>query len=273
MGLSGSLTPALAAAAALLTSTRTITTRTTRSGTFRGTSKQQPLQHRQVSRHPLELGLALPIAFPQRGILFPQLHNQPLQAFVGLQHPRQDGPQFGVNTRLIDNASQDRHNDKRTPSRPSAHTPRVSCRPQSPTRFGTTYIEGTPNSSSNGSMGLADHLDAAVEQGASYAQFVIYNLPGRDCSALASNGELQPDEIDRYQSEYIDPIAEIMSDSKYAQLRIITIVEIDSLPNLITNTTDRGAAGTEPSATSTPTLTPLTMAGSAGRTTSAPPPS
>jgi cellulose 1,4-beta-cellobiosidase len=106
-------------------------------------------------------------------------------------------------------------------------------------------IEGTPNSSSNGSMGLADHLDAAVEQGAAYAQFVIYNLPGRDCSALASNGELQPDEIDRYQTEYIDPIAEIMSDAKYAKLRIITIVEIDSLPNLITNTTDRGAAGTE----------------------------
>jgi cellulose 1,4-beta-cellobiosidase len=97
-------------------------------------------------------------------------------------------------------------------------------------------IEGTPNSVSNGAMGLADHLDAALEQGADYAQFVIYNLPGRDCSALASNGELGPDELPKYKSEYIDPIAKIMGATKYRELRIITIIEVDSLPNLVTNT-------------------------------------
>ncbi|GIJ52157.1 glucanase [Virgisporangium aliadipatigenens] len=97
-------------------------------------------------------------------------------------------------------------------------------------------IEGTDDSSSNGSMGLRDHLDAAVAQGAGYAQFVIYNLPGRDCSALASNGELKPGELNRYKAEYIDPIASIMSDTKYRNLRIIAIIEIDSLPNLVTNT-------------------------------------
>ncbi|WP_203791025.1 cellulose-binding domain-containing protein, partial [Paractinoplanes rishiriensis] len=55
-------------------------------------------------------------------------------------------------------------------------------------------IEGTDNSSSNGSMGVRDHLDAALAQGAGYIQFVIYNLPGRDCAALASNGELGPND-------------------------------------------------------------------------------
>ncbi|MEV6637429.1 glycoside hydrolase family 6 protein [Actinoplanes sp. NPDC051470] len=97
-------------------------------------------------------------------------------------------------------------------------------------------IEGTDDSSSNGSMGVRDHLDEALRQGAGYIQFVIYNLPGRDCSALASNGELGVNDLPRYKSEYIDPIARIMADSKYANLRIINIVEIDSLPNLVTNT-------------------------------------
>ena len=33
---------------------------------------------------------------------------------------------------------------------------------------------------------------------------VIYDLPGRDCAAKASNGELAVGELDRYKSEYID---------------------------------------------------------------------
>jgi cellulose 1,4-beta-cellobiosidase len=96
-------------------------------------------------------------------------------------------------------------------------------------------IAGTPNSQSNGSMGLRDHLDAALAQGAAYAQFVIYDLPQRDCSALASNGELTIDELPRYKSAYIDAIAAIEADAKYRNLRIVNIVEIDSLPNTITN--------------------------------------
>jgi cellulose 1,4-beta-cellobiosidase len=100
----------------------------------------------------------------------------------------------------------------------------------------TAAIKGTSDSMSNGAMGLADHLDAALEQGADYAQFVIYNLPGRDCSALASNGELGPDDLPKYKSEYIDPIAKIMGAAKYEKLRIINVIEVDSLPNLVTNT-------------------------------------
>ncbi|TWJ26254.1 cellulose 1,4-beta-cellobiosidase [Micromonospora endolithica] len=97
-------------------------------------------------------------------------------------------------------------------------------------------INGTPDSSSNGAFGVRDHLDEALRQGAGYIQFVIYNLPGRDCSALASNGELKPDELPRYKAEYIDPIAAIQADPKYRNIRIINVIEIDSLPNLVTNT-------------------------------------
>jgi len=103
-------------------------------------------------------------------------------------------------------------------------------------------INGTTDSSSNGSMGVRAHLDAALAQGAGYIQFVIYDLPGRDCAALASNGELGPNDLPRYKSEYIDPIAAIQKDAKYASLRIINIVEIDSLPNLVTNTSGQAGA-------------------------------
>jgi cellulose 1,4-beta-cellobiosidase len=73
-------------------------------------------------------------------------------------------------------------------------------------------------------------------------QLVIYNLPGRDCSALASNGELGPTELDRYKTEYIDAIAAILARPAYANLRVVTIIEIDSLPNLITNVSPRPTA-------------------------------
>ncbi|MBB2913301.1 cellulose 1,4-beta-cellobiosidase [Streptosporangium becharense] len=96
---------------------------------------------------------------------------------------------------------------------------------------------------SSSAMGLRAHLEEALKQDAANGgkpltiQFVIYNLPNRDCSALASNGELliAQNGLNRYKNEYIDPIAEIMKDPKYSALRIVTVVEIDSLPNLITN--------------------------------------
>ncbi|WP_324787975.1 glycoside hydrolase family 6 protein [Streptomyces sp. H51] len=97
----------------------------------------------------------------------------------------------------------------------------------------------------NGGMGLRDHLDAALAQKGSneeVVQLVIYDLPGRDCSALASNGELGPTEIDKYKTQFIDPIAAILADPKYSSLRIVTTVEIDSLPNLVTNTGSRATA-------------------------------
>ncbi|MFF5091521.1 glycoside hydrolase family 6 protein [Streptomyces niveus] len=117
---------------------------------------------------------------------------------------------------------------------------RISDRPTGVWLDRTAAIEGVGSA-----MGLRDHLDAALTQkgaGELVVQLVIYNLPGRDCSALASNGELGATEIDRYKTQYIDPIAAILADQKYAGLRIVTTVEIDSLPNLVTNVTPRPTA-------------------------------
>jgi cellulose 1,4-beta-cellobiosidase len=103
---------------------------------------------------------------------------------------------------------------------------------------------------SSTSMGVQAHLDNALTQAAGQPmtiQFVIYDLPGRDCAALASNGELGPTEIGRYETDYINPIAAIMANPKYASLRIVTVIEIDSLPNLVTNVS--GATATPQCAT------------------------
>jgi cellulose 1,4-beta-cellobiosidase len=89
---------------------------------------------------------------------------------------------------------------------------------------------------------LAGHLDNAEKQAASSSlpiviTFVIYDLPDRDCAALASNGELTVanNGLATYESQYIDPIAATMGQSKYSNLRIVAIIEPDSLPNLVTN--------------------------------------
>ncbi|MDF9813667.1 cellulase/cellobiase CelA1 [Streptomyces sp. SPB162] len=85
---------------------------------------------------------------------------------------------------------------------------------------------------------LRAHLNKAVTQAAGQPltiELVIYDLPGRDCAALASNGELGATELSRYKTEYIDPIAAIIADPAYAALRVVTVIEPDSLPNLVTN--------------------------------------
>nr|AEX92714.1 putative cellulase [Neocallimastix patriciarum] len=65
--------------------------------------------------------------------------------------------------------------------------------------------------------------------------FVVYDLPGRDCHALASNGELLANDGDlaRYKSEYIDVIEGHLK--KYNTQPVVLIVEPDSLANLVTN--------------------------------------
>jgi cellulose 1,4-beta-cellobiosidase len=84
---------------------------------------------------------------------------------------------------------------------------------------------------------LAGHLDQALAQGANAIGLVIYDLPNRDGAALSSNGELlvAQDGLKRYKAEYIDAIFNTIKQAKYAKLRIIMIIEPDSLPNLITN--------------------------------------
>ena len=94
------------------------------------------------------------------------------------------------------------------------------------------------------SAGLAQHLDNALaqRQGSTplVAMFVVYDLLGRDCAALVSNGELPLSVagLDRYRTEYIDAIAGIMGRPAYQSLRIVAVIEPDSLPNLVTNLSD-----------------------------------
>ncbi|MDW5323267.1 glycoside hydrolase family 6 protein [Plantactinospora sp. KLBMP9567] len=98
-------------------------------------------------------------------------------------------------------------------------------------------IEGT-----DGAMGLRDHLDAAVAQRADLVQVTLYNLPSRDCGRPTPQGELSIDELDRYRTEFIDPIVEILAAPRYAGLRIVAFVEPNSLPNLVVNTSPRHTA-------------------------------
>jgi cellulose 1,4-beta-cellobiosidase len=66
---------------------------------------------------------------------------------------------------------------------------------------------------------------------------VIYDLPDRDCAALASNGELSISNngLSYYENAYINPIAQILSNYEHTNLRIVAVIEPDSLPNLVTN--------------------------------------
>ena len=82
---------------------------------------------------------------------------------------------------------------------------------------------------------VATHLDRALAAGDDLVLFVLRNLPGRDCSALQYDGELPIDGgLARYRAEFIDPIVAIAGDPRYAGLRIVFVVEPDSLVNLVT---------------------------------------
>ncbi len=95
----------------------------------------------------------------------------------------------------------------------------------------------------NGRLSLTQQMDNALAQSASgpvTIEVVIYDLPGRDCAALASNGEIPATTagLTTYETNYITPIANIFSQPKYvnSNLRVVTIIEPDSLPNAVTNT-------------------------------------
>ena len=65
--------------------------------------------------------------------------------------------------------------------------------------------------------------------------FAVYNLPDRDCSAIASNGELTSANggEKKYEKEFIGKIAAAFK--AHPKAKIVAIVEPDSLPNIATN--------------------------------------
>jgi cellulose 1,4-beta-cellobiosidase len=84
------------------------------------------------------------------------------------------------------------------------------------------------------------YLDDALAQQKTGAQpvvsvFVVYDLPGRDCAAESSSGELDANEAGeaRYRHDYVDVIAAAFR--AHPDQRIALIIEPDSLSNLVTN--------------------------------------
>ncbi|KAK6502717.1 hypothetical protein TWF506_003292 [Arthrobotrys conoides] len=65
--------------------------------------------------------------------------------------------------------------------------------------------------------------------------FVVYDLPDRDCAALASNGELSiaNNGVNIYKTQYIDPMVAIFK--RYPDIPIALVIEPDSVANMITN--------------------------------------
>lgn len=116
-------------------------------------------------------------------------------------------------------------------------------------------------SGGNGRLSLQQHINAALAQQAAsgtnqpiVVELVIYDLPDRDCAALASNGELSiagndtiigpngtpitltGSGLQEYQNDYIAPIANTLQTvASNPNIRFVLVVEDDSLPNLITN--------------------------------------
>lgn len=105
-------------------------------------------------------------------------------------------------------------------------------------------LHGTGNESLEGIL-----TDAASK--GDMVTFLVYDLPNRDCNALASNGEIcckynedrtcdysysgNCDEgLNEYKTEYIDVFADIISQFD-CLVDIALIIEPDSLPNLATN--------------------------------------
>jgi cellulose 1,4-beta-cellobiosidase len=89
--------------------------------------------------------------------------------------------------------------------------------------------------------GLMQQLTNAAAAGTtstpSLVEIVIYDLPGRDCAALASNGEIPATSagLTEYETQYINPIATILQQFASSPIRVVAIIEPDSLPNVVTN--------------------------------------
>lgn len=129
-----------------------------------------------------------------------------------------------------------------------------------PTAVWLDHIGAIYGGAANGNrMSLAQHITAALSQQSGsqpiVLTLVVYDLPDRDCAALASNGELSiaggdtvtgptgsPETLtgtglQEYESDFITPIFSALQPyASNSNIRFVLIIEDDSLPNLITNT-------------------------------------
>lgn len=82
---------------------------------------------------------------------------------------------------------------------------------------------------------LADAQSLQTSSGKKYlVQIVVYDLPDRDCAALASNGEfsIADDGLSKYEN-YIDQL--VTQIKQFPDVRVVAVIEPDSLANLVTN--------------------------------------
>ncbi|KAH9483957.1 Beta-glucosidase cel3A [Psilocybe cubensis] len=82
---------------------------------------------------------------------------------------------------------------------------------------------------------LADASAKAKAAGTkALVQIVVYDLPDRDCAALASNGEfsIANNGLANYEN-YIDQL--VAQIKQYPDVRVVAVIEPDSLANLVTN--------------------------------------
>tara|TARA_B110001452_G_scaffold159034_1_gene132328 strand:+ start:1210 stop:2658 length:1449 start_codon:yes stop_codon:yes gene_type:complete len=86
---------------------------------------------------------------------------------------------------------------------------------------------------------LEEALRAATEQQATTGRrvlvaIVVYDLPGRDCGASASSGEISiADGLSTYESLYLRPMEAVLR--RWPEPRKAFFLEPDSLPNLVTS--------------------------------------
>lgn len=52
---------------------------------------------------------------------------------------------------------------------------------------------------------------------------------------MASNGEIKTGNIKKYKKDYIDAFAALLKKNENPDLRIVLVIEPDSLPNMVTN--------------------------------------
>jgi cellulose 1,4-beta-cellobiosidase len=75
-------------------------------------------------------------------------------------------------------------------------------------------------------------------------QIVVYDLPDRDCAALASNGEfsIANDGLNKYMN-YIDQL--VAQIKQFPDVRVVAVIEPDSLANLVTNLNVQKCSGAQ----------------------------
>jgi len=135
--------------------------------------------------------------------------------------------------------------------------------------------------------------DAATCDPPSLVTFIVYDLPNRDCHALASNGEICchdgedgrclmatsgdnagfyaevsgndcADGLKEYEEDYIDPLVEVLL--AHSEVPVVLIIEPDSLPNMVTNYGARGCHAETKTAYMTGITTAVTKLATTGAT-------